>query len=144
MQYTVIHNTKMNLSTVKLAQWDKTQSRELLGLFLCVCIALCTIVAHIFDRTDLIIFPLTLQTITIATMTSTWGKGGLTQVGLRSMLDRVHIGAPWRIRLNRSRAVAMWSYSQITLTICSYSVQFVHVDVRVPACCTMLPLHLKL
>ena len=29
-----------------MAQWDKTQSRELLGLFICVCIALCTIVAH--------------------------------------------------------------------------------------------------
>jgi len=39
--------TKINLSTVKWAQWDKTQSRELLGLFICVCIALCTIiVAH--------------------------------------------------------------------------------------------------
>jgi len=36
----------MNLSTVKWAHWDKTQSRELLGLFICVCIALCTIVAH--------------------------------------------------------------------------------------------------
>jgi len=39
-------HTKMNLSTVKWAQLDKTQSRELLGLFICVCIALCTIVAH--------------------------------------------------------------------------------------------------
>ena len=38
--------TKMNLSTVKWAQWDKTHSRELLGPFICVCIALCTIVAH--------------------------------------------------------------------------------------------------
>ena len=36
----------MNLSTVKWAQWDKTQSRELLDLFICVCIALCTIVSH--------------------------------------------------------------------------------------------------
>jgi len=36
----------MNLSTVKWAQGDKTQSRELLGPFTCVCIALCTIVAH--------------------------------------------------------------------------------------------------
>jgi len=36
----------MNLSTVKRAQWDKTQSIELLGLFICVCIALCTIAAH--------------------------------------------------------------------------------------------------
>jgi len=38
--------TKMNLSTVKWAQWDKTHSREPLDLFICVCIALCTIVAH--------------------------------------------------------------------------------------------------
>jgi len=36
----------MTLSSVKWAQWDKTQSRDLLGLFICVCIALCTIVAH--------------------------------------------------------------------------------------------------
>jgi len=36
----------MNVSTVKWAQWDKTQSRELLDLLICVCIALCTIVAH--------------------------------------------------------------------------------------------------
>jgi len=36
----------MNLSTVKWAQWDKTQSWELLGLFICVSITLCTIVAH--------------------------------------------------------------------------------------------------
>ena len=42
--FTYIH--KMNLSTVKWAQWDKTRSRDLLGLFICVCIALCTIVAH--------------------------------------------------------------------------------------------------
>jgi len=40
----------MNLSTVKWAQWDKTQSRELLGLFICVCIALCTTVAHNIGR----------------------------------------------------------------------------------------------
>jgi len=31
---------------VKWAQWDNTQSRELLGLFICVCSSLCTIVAH--------------------------------------------------------------------------------------------------
>jgi len=42
----IIHTQKMNLSTVKWAQWDKTQSRELLGLFICVCIALCTTVAQ--------------------------------------------------------------------------------------------------
>ena len=44
---TVIHTyTKMNLSTVKWTQWDKSQSRELLVLLICVSIALCTIVAH--------------------------------------------------------------------------------------------------
>ena len=36
----------MNLSTVKWAQSDKTQSRELLVLFICVCSSLCTIAAH--------------------------------------------------------------------------------------------------
>jgi len=66
--------TKMNLSTGKWAQWDKTQSWELLGLFICVCIAPCTI-DTILHRTHLIIFPLTLQTITIAPMMSIWGKG---------------------------------------------------------------------
>ena len=46
----------MNLSTVKWAQSNKTQSRELLGLFICVCIALRTIALHtILHRTDLII-----------------------------------------------------------------------------------------
>jgi len=38
--------TKLNLSTVKWAEWDKTQSRELLGLFICVCSSLCTTIAH--------------------------------------------------------------------------------------------------
>jgi len=48
MQYTVRHNTytEMNLSTVKWAQWDETQYRELLVLFICVCSSLCTSVAH--------------------------------------------------------------------------------------------------
>jgi len=38
--------TKMNLNRVKWAQWDKTQSRELLVLFICMCSSLCTIVTH--------------------------------------------------------------------------------------------------
>jgi len=38
--------TKINLSTVKWAHWDKTQSTELLVLFIWVCSSLCTIVAH--------------------------------------------------------------------------------------------------
>jgi len=60
----------MNLRTVKWAQWDKTQSRELLGLFICA-----QLLHTILDRTDLIIFPLTLQTITIALIMSISGKG---------------------------------------------------------------------
>jgi len=51
--------TKMNQCTEKWAQRHKSQSREWLCLFICVCIALCTIL----HRTDLIIFPLILQTI---------------------------------------------------------------------------------
>jgi len=48
MQYTDTNNTytKMNLSTVKWAQWDKTQSRELLGLFICAYDSLYTTAAH--------------------------------------------------------------------------------------------------
>jgi len=46
VRHKIIHTQKMNLSTVKSAQWDKTQSRELLGLLICVCSSLCTIVAH--------------------------------------------------------------------------------------------------
>jgi len=60
----------MNIRTVKWAQWDKTQSRELLGLFICA-----QLLHTILDRTDLIIFPLTLQTITIALMMCISGKG---------------------------------------------------------------------
>jgi len=40
------------------------------SLFICVCIALCAIVHTILHRTDLIVFPLTLQTITTAPMMS--------------------------------------------------------------------------
>ena len=70
--------TKMNLCTVKWAQWDKTQSGELLGLFICVCVLRCAQLLHtILHRTDLIIYPLTLHTITIAPMMSVWGKGGM-------------------------------------------------------------------
>jgi len=41
------------------------------SLFICVCIALCTIL----HRTDLRVFPLTLQTVTTAPMMSIWGTG---------------------------------------------------------------------
>jgi len=56
----------MNLSTVKWTQSDKTHSRELLGPFICVCTALCTIFAHNIAQNRL----LTLQTITIGPMMS--------------------------------------------------------------------------
>ena len=60
----------MNLSTVKWAQRDKTQSRELLVCSY-VCASHCAQLLHtILHRTDLIVFPLTLQTITTAPMMS--------------------------------------------------------------------------
>ena len=70
----------MNLSTVKLAEWDKTQSREMLVLFICVCSSQCIIVAHntAQNRPDNFPSPLALRTITIAPMMSIWGKGGWT------------------------------------------------------------------
>ena len=65
----------MNLRTVKWAQWDKTQSRELLVCSY-VCASHCAqLLRTILHRTELIIFSLTLQTITIAPMTSIWGNG---------------------------------------------------------------------
>ena len=69
----------MNLSTVKWAQWDKTQSRKLLGLFICVCIVhnCCTqYYTHNIAQNRPDNFPPSLQTITIAPMISIWGKGG--------------------------------------------------------------------
>ena len=46
-----------------------------------VCALHCAQLLHtILHRTDLIIFPLTLQTITTAPMMSIWGKGGLKTV----------------------------------------------------------------
>jgi len=49
-------------------------NKQLLGLFICVCTALCTLLHIILHRTDLIIFPVTLQAIIIAPMMSSWGK----------------------------------------------------------------------
>jgi len=60
----------MNISTAKWAQSDKTQSRDLLGLFIRLFIALCTIVAHNIAQYRPDNFPSTLQTITIAPMMS--------------------------------------------------------------------------
>ena len=74
MQYTVIHNIKMNLSTVKWAQWDKTQSRKLLCLFIRVWIALCTIVAHNSAQNRPDNFPSYPPDNHHCPMMSTWGK----------------------------------------------------------------------
>jgi len=94
----------MNLSTVKWAQRDKTQYRELLRLFICVCIALCTLLRTILHRTDLIIFLLTLQTITIAPTMS---------------ITQSHELGKWQMQLitcaggRRPIKVKHWSYSII-------------------------------
>ena len=61
--HTTYSNTqyKNESSTVKWAQWDKTQSRELLFCSY-VCALHCAQLLHtILHRTDLIVFPLTLQ-----------------------------------------------------------------------------------
>jgi len=42
--HTYTHKNESN--TVKWAQWDKTQARELSGLFICMCTALCTTAAY--------------------------------------------------------------------------------------------------
>jgi len=78
----------MNLSTVKWAQWDKTQSREL-SVCSYVCASHCAQLLHtILHRTDLIVFHLTLQTITTAPMMSIWGKGDLHDVRWTSPVNR--------------------------------------------------------
>jgi len=87
----------MNLSTVKWAQWDKNQSRELLVCsYVCAvhCVQLSQTILH---RTDLIIFPLALQTITIALMMSIWGKWGYCVCSVSSFLLWLHCD----INLNR-------------------------------------------
>jgi len=84
IQYTVIHNTQMNISTVKWAQWDKTQSTELLGLFIRVCITLHTIVAHNIaqNRPDNFpSYPPDNHHCSNDVMMSTWGKEALYRTG---------------------------------------------------------------
>ena len=87
----------MNVITMKCAQWDKTQSstRELLGLFICVCIALCTIVAHNIAQNRPDNFPLTLQTIIIAPMMSSWGKEEQ-----QKHIKKHHVLAEWQVGLD--------------------------------------------
>jgi len=56
--------TKMNLSTVKWAQWDKNKSRKLLVCSYVCALHCAQLLYTVLHRTDLIIFPLTLQKIT--------------------------------------------------------------------------------
>ena len=53
----------------------QNQIQRTVSLFICVCIALCTIVAHNIAQNRPDSFPLTLHTITTAQMMSIWGKG---------------------------------------------------------------------
>jgi len=60
IQYTVIHkiiHIQNEPKNGEMAQRDKMQSRELSGLFICVHIALCTIVAHNIAQNRPDIFP---------------------------------------------------------------------------------------
>jgi len=66
----------MNLSTVKWAQWDKQNPiQRTVSLFICVCIALCTIAAHNIAQNRPDSFPSYPPDITTAPMMSIWGKG---------------------------------------------------------------------
>jgi len=58
-----------------------------------VCASHCAQLLHtILHRTDLIVFPLTLQTITTSPMMSIWGKGGteITDKNIVSLLSMSH------------------------------------------------------
>jgi len=61
---------KLNLTQQKYTYTNKLTNKQLLGLFICVCIALCTTVAHNTVQNRSNNFPLTLQTIIIAPMMS--------------------------------------------------------------------------
>ena len=98
---------KNESSTVKWAQWDKTQSRELLVCSY-VCASHCAQLLHTrLHRTDLIVFPLTLQTITTARMMSIWGKGGVQNVRACSSNHKGHkhnsTYRPWTVTEKKSR-----------------------------------------
>jgi len=71
--YTDTQYTKALYAQWNGTQWDKAQYRELL-VCSCVCIALCTLVAHSIAQNRPVIFPLTLQTISIALMMSRGGS----------------------------------------------------------------------
>ena len=76
--HTTHSNTQYkNQITVKWAQWDKTQSRlqRTVSLFICVCIALCTIVAHNIAQNRPDSFPPYPPDNHPAPMMSIWGKG---------------------------------------------------------------------
>jgi len=76
MQYTIIYNTYKNES--KHSEMGPVRQNPIQRPVrsVHVCALHCPQLLHtILHRTDLIIFPLTLEIITIAPMMSIWGKG---------------------------------------------------------------------
>jgi len=59
-QNTYIHKNESKHSEMGPVAYDKTQSRELLGMFVYACIALCTVVAHNIAQNKPDNFPLNL------------------------------------------------------------------------------------
>ena len=70
----------MNPGTVKCAQWDKTQSREVL---IKVCLWLCTISVHSTAQNSSDNLPSYLQTIIIAQMLCIGGQGSYSYYKLQ-------------------------------------------------------------
>ena len=110
----------MNLSTVKWAQWDKTQSREVLVCSY-VCASQCAQLLHtILHRTDLIVFPLTLQTITTTLMMSIWGKGGASNKKVKPIWILMKLDDGVAVALAGSYAKHLHIIIMVTLcTLCS-------------------------
>ena len=88
------------------AQWDKTQSRDLLAPFICVCIALCTIVAHniVQNRPDNF-SPLPSRQSPLRRWCLFEGRGGTTVV-IRLRRTNAFIGSATTVSLTSRRADA--------------------------------------
>jgi len=102
-KYTITLNNpkKLNLTQVKCntqynhrnVKWLNLTNEQLLGVS-CVCVLHCAQLLHtILHRTDLIIFPLTLQTIIIALIMSIGGKG--RPFGFSSTYITIHTLHVW-------------------------------------------------
>ena len=74
-------HTKMKSKHSEMGPVKQNPIQRTVSSVLYVCAVHCVQLLHtILHRTDLIIFPLALQTITIAPMMSIWGKGGVTRI----------------------------------------------------------------